>query len=154
MSNPDRSAPRDEPFSETLARLSEHHDCPACENDGGPCAVCKPESGQWISNEELAELHATIATLRTELRQEMELRATQNEREGRLYEALQRTTTPASAPPEPTRTPCPYFGWAWCEEHGAFHIPAPARSSAEEGTTTDEQRASPGGEGESSGEAP
>lgn len=20
---------------------------------------------------------------------------------------------------------CPYFGWAWCEEHGAFHIPPP-----------------------------
>lgn len=25
---------------------------------------------------------------------------------------------------------CPYYGWAWCEEHGAFHIPRPTPSQS------------------------
>lgn len=39
-------------------------DCPACDSDGGPCAVCKPDSGRWMSNEEIAAKDAALTRLR------------------------------------------------------------------------------------------
>jgi hypothetical protein len=37
--------------------------------------------------------------------------------------------TPTGTPAGET-TKCPYHGWAWCEEHGAFHIPRPPGTNA------------------------